>query len=88
MKKACSGSITKTSFCEADGCEKSWTGDPRTVNKRKEIHLKVCTFIYNDRLLDELLNRSSLNTLSPSSPIKNRCSFTAVPNSNAEHINQ
>jgi hypothetical protein len=40
-----SGSQIKTSYCPADSCDKSWTGNPRTVNKMKELHLKVCPLI-------------------------------------------
>jgi hypothetical protein len=65
MKTVCSGSITKTTSCPAKGCEWSRSGDPRRVNKLKELHMKYCEFIKDDNLRTELLKQPTLKTTSP-----------------------
>jgi hypothetical protein len=74
MNLVCSGSITKTTFCPAEGCDWSRCGDPRTVNKLKELHMKCCNFIKNDNLRKELLKQPMLKTTSP--PIQGNIRLT------------
>jgi len=56
----CAGNQQKTSFCPANGCSKSWSGNPRTVNQMKKLHIKVCPFISSDIERQEYLKNKSL----------------------------
>jgi len=64
VKLMCAGNQIKTSHCPASGCDKSWTGDPRTVNKKKEMHIKVCSCIRSTMEREEHLKCSNLRKIS------------------------
>lgn len=64
FKAVCSGAINKTAKCPGNGCERVWTGEPKTVNKLKSMHIKVCQFIPNE-YRTELQNMKCLKTLKP-----------------------
>jgi len=59
----CSGNPIKTSFCPALGCSRSWTGNPRTVNQLKTMHIKVCLFIVDAAERESYLKNKSLTQI-------------------------
>lgn len=63
VKLMCAGNQIKTSHCPAYGCDKSWTGDPRTVNKKKEMHIKVCSCVRSEMEREEHLKCSNLRKI-------------------------
>lgn len=63
VKLMCAGNQIKTSYCPASGCEKSWNGDPRTVNKKKQMHIKVCSYVRSEIEREEHLKCSNLRKI-------------------------
>ncbi len=62
-RSMCAGDQTKTTFCPALGCSRSWTGNPRTVNQTKKMHIKVCPFINDDTERETYLKNKSLTQI-------------------------
>ena len=59
----CAGDQKKTTFCPALGCSRSWTGNPRTVNQLKTMHIKVCPFIVDAAEREAYLKNKSLTQI-------------------------
>lgn len=59
----CAGDQIKTTFCPAIGCSWSRSGNPRTVNQLKTMHLKVCPFIVDATERDAYLKNKSLKQI-------------------------
>ena len=59
----CAGNPIKTTFCPALGCDRSWCGDPRTVNQSKKLHIKVCPFIVDAAEREVYLKNKSLTQI-------------------------
>ena len=59
----CSGNPIKTSFCPANGCSRSWTGNPRNVNKLKKMHITMCPFIVDTTERESYLKNKSLTQI-------------------------
>jgi len=60
----CAGDQIKTTFCPALGCSRSWTGNPRTVNQLKKMHIKMCPFIVDATEREAYLKNKSLTQIS------------------------
>ena len=59
----CAGDQIKTTFCPALGCSRSWTGNPRTVNQLKTMHIKLCPFIVDATEREAYLKNKSLTQI-------------------------
>ena len=59
----CSGNPIKTSFCPANGCSRSWTGNSRTVNQLKKMHITLCPFIVDAAEREAYLKNKSLTQI-------------------------
>ena len=59
----CAGNQIKTSFCPAIGCSRSWTGNPRTVNQSKKLHIKICPFIVDTAEREAYLKNKSFTQI-------------------------
>ena len=75
MKAMRSGSIQKTSFCPNNECDWKKTGDSRTVNSLKELHIKYCPFIKNELRKPIIRELSSLHTTSPLRDVNDKRAF-------------
>ena len=59
----CAGNQIKTTFCPALGCSRSWTGNPRTVNQLKSMHITMCPFIVDTTERESYLKNKSLTQI-------------------------
>ena len=62
-RRMCAGDQIKTTSCPAHGCSRSWSGNPRTVNQSKKLHIKVCPFIIDDTERETYLKNKSLTQI-------------------------